>query len=49
MAPEIQKRLLHNGLKFAVVNGSGRNAPMHREFMALCGHFCLESIARARR
>ena len=41
--------IIFDNLKSAVVNGSGRNADMHREFMALCGHFCLEPIACARR
>ena len=39
--------IIFDNLKSAVVNGSGRNAHMHREFMALCGHFCLEPIACA--
>ena len=43
------RRIIFDNLKSAVVNGSGRNAHMHREFMALCGHFCLEPIACARR
>jgi hypothetical protein len=32
-----------------VINGSGRTACFHREFMALCGHFCLQPIACERR
>ncbi len=39
--------IIFDNLKSAVVNGSGRNAHLHREFMALCGHFCLEPIACA--
>jgi hypothetical protein len=36
-------------LKAAVLNGSGRHACWHPEFLALCGHYCLEPIACARR
>ena len=43
------RRIIFDNLKSAVVNGSARNAHMHREFVALCGHFCLEPIACARR
>ena len=32
-----------------MLNGSGRQACLHPEFLALCGHFCLEPIACARR
>lgn len=31
-----------------MVNGSGRHACLHPEFLALCGHFCLEPIACTR-
>lgn len=43
------RQLIFDNLKAAVLNGSGRNACLHPEFLALCGHFCLEPIACARR
>ena len=43
------RRIIFDNLKAAVLNGSGRNACLHEEFLALCGHFCLEPIACARR
>lgn len=43
------RRIIFDNLKAAVVNGSGRNACLHPEFLALCGHFCLEPIACQRR
>ncbi len=43
------RRIIFDNLRAAVVNGSGRNACLHPEFLALCGHFCLEPIACARR
>jgi transposase len=43
------KKLIFDNLKSAVINGSGRHACLHPEFLALCGHFCLEPIACARR
>jgi len=43
------RRIMFDNLRAAVVNGSGRNACLHPEFLALCGHFCLEPIACARR
>jgi hypothetical protein len=43
------RRMIFDNLKAAVLNGSGRNACLHPEFLALCGHFCLEPIACARR
>lgn len=43
------RRIIFDNLKAAVVNGSGRNACLHPEFLALCGHFCLEPIACERR
>jgi hypothetical protein len=36
-------------LKAAVLNGSGRAACFHPEFLALCGYFCLQPIACERR
>jgi len=43
------RRIIFDNLKAAVLNGSGRSACLHPEFLALCGHFCLEPIACARR
>jgi len=43
------RRLIVDNLKAAVVNGSGRHACFHPEFLALCGHYCLEPVACARR
>jgi len=43
------QRLIFDNLGAAVVNGSGRHACLHPEFLALCGHFCLEPIACTRR
>jgi transposase len=43
------RNLIFDNLKAAVLNGSGRHACFHPEFMALCGHFCLQPVACARR
>jgi transposase len=43
------RKLIVDNLKSAVLNGSGRHACFHPEFLALCGHFCLEPIACAAR
>ncbi|MCZ6651713.1 MAG: IS21 family transposase [Planctomycetota bacterium] len=43
------RQIIFDNLKAAVLNGSGRRACLHPEFLALCGHFCLEPIACARR
>jgi transposase len=43
------RRIIFDNLKAAVINGSGRNACLHPEFLALCGHFYLEPIACERR
>jgi transposase len=43
------RNLIVDNLKAAVLNGSGRNACFHPEFLALCGHFYLQPIACARR
>ncbi len=43
------RRIIFDNLKAAVLNGSGRSACLHPEFLALCGHFCLEPIACERR
>ena len=34
------RNLIFDNLKAAVLNGSGRNACFHPEFLALCGYFC---------
>jgi len=39
------KKIIFDNLKAAVTSGSGRNACLHPEFLALCGYFCLEPIA----
>jgi transposase len=39
------RALIVDNLKAAVLNGSGRSACFHPEFLALCGHFCLQPIA----
>jgi transposase len=41
--------LIVDNLKAAVLNGSGRTACFHPEFLALCGHFYLQPIACQRR
>lgn len=43
------RALIFDNLKAAVLNGSGRAACFHPEFLALCGHFCLQPIACERR
>jgi transposase len=43
------RQLIFDNLKAAVLNGSGRSACFHPEFLALCGYFCLQPIACARR
>jgi transposase len=43
------RALIVDNLKAAVQNGSGRAACFHPEFLALCGHFCLQPIACERR
>jgi transposase len=45
----IPLQIIFDNLKAAVLNGSGRNACLHPDFLALCGHFCLQPIACARR
>ena len=42
-------RIIVDNLKAAVLNGSGRHACFHPEFLALCGHYCLQPIACAPR
>jgi transposase len=43
------KQVIFDNLKAAVLNGSGKQACLHGEFLAVCGHFCLEPIACTRR
>jgi transposase len=43
------RKIIFDNLKAAVLSGSGRHACLHPEFLALCGHFCIEPIACERR
>jgi transposase len=43
------RAVIVDNLKSAVINGSGRAACFHPEFLALCGYYCLQPIACARR
>jgi transposase len=43
------RHLIFDNLKAAVLNGAGRHACFHPEFLALCGYFCLQPLACARR
>ncbi len=43
------RAIIFDNLKAAVLNGSGRAACFHPEFLALCGCFCLQPIACERR
>ncbi len=43
------QKVIFDNLKAAVISGSGRTATLHPEFVALCGHYCLEPIACAAR
>lgn len=43
------RQIIFDNLKAAVLNGSGRQACLHPEFVALCGHFYLQPIACSRR
>jgi transposase len=43
------RAVIFDNLKAAVLNGSGRTACFHPEFLALCGYFCLQPIACERR
>ena len=42
------RKIIFDNLKAAVLNGSGRHACLHPEFLALCGHYYMEPIACAR-
>ena len=43
------RAVIVDNLKAAVINGSGRAACFHPEFLSLCGHYCLQPIACERR
>jgi transposase len=43
------RAIIFDNLKAAVLNGSGRDACLHPEFLALCGYFRLQPIACERR
>jgi transposase len=43
------RQIIFDNLKAAVLNGSGKHACLHPDFLALCGHFYLQPIACARR
>lgn len=43
------RNLIFDNLKSAVLNGSGRSACFHPEFLAVCGYFCLQPVPCARR
>ena len=42
------RNIIFDNLKAAVLNGSGRSACYHPEFLTLCGYFCMQPIACAR-
>lgn len=42
------RKIIFDNLGAAVLNGSGRTAYLHPEFLALCGHFYLEPVACSR-
>jgi len=43
------RNLIVDNLKAAVLNGAGRHACFHHEFLALCGYFCMQPLACAAR
>jgi transposase len=43
------RAIIFDNLKAAVLNGSGRDAWLHPEFLALCGCYCLQPLACERR
>jgi transposase len=43
------RSIIFDNLKAAVLNGSGREACFHPDFLTLCGYFCLQPIACQRR
>jgi transposase len=42
------RNVICDNLKAAVLNGAGRSACYHPEFLALCGYFCVQPVACAR-
>ena len=45
----IPRAIIFDNLKADVINGSGRDACFHPEFLSLCGYFCMQPIACERR
>ena len=43
------RAIIIDNLKTAVINGSGRAACFHSEFLALCGYYCIQPVACERR
>jgi transposase len=43
------RAVIIDNLKTAVINGSGRAACFHPEFLALCGYYCMQPLACERR
>lgn len=43
------KKIIVDNLKAAVLEGAGRDARFHPEFLALCGHYLMEPVACQRR
>src|SRR5271170_6336113 len=43
------RNLIFDNLKAAVLNGAGRHACFHPDFLALCGYFCMQPLACAAR
>lgn len=43
------RKVIVDNLKAAVLNGSGREACYHPDFLALCGYFCMQPLACQRR
>jgi transposase len=43
------RAIIVDNLKAAVINGSGRDACFHPEFLALCGHYYMQPLACERR
>lgn len=43
------RKVIVDNLKAAVLNGSGRKACYHPDFLALCGYFCMQPVACQRR
>jgi transposase len=43
------RAVIFDNLKAAVLNGAGRHACFHPDFLALCGYFCVQPLACAAR